>query len=155
MAYAEHLQRLRLIDYKAYIQRTHPEVDKSGALLARLIHPTPPPTPILTIHSETQGVVNTQLGINTVFRDFYADLYTAPTAPPDTLLIEYLNKARLPQITPQVREELGADLTVEEIKGAVRDMSSNKTPVSDGLPVELYNIYIHKRAPQLLKLYNY
>ncbi|KAJ1130101.1 hypothetical protein NDU88_008457 [Pleurodeles waltl] len=46
-----------------------------------------------------------------------------------------------------------ADLTVEEIKGAVGDMSRDKTPGSDGLPIEFYNIYIDKLAPQLLKLY--
>ncbi|KAJ1154812.1 hypothetical protein NDU88_007555 [Pleurodeles waltl] len=44
--WAKLLDRLRLINHKAYVQKTHAEADKAGASLARMIHMDNHPTVI-------------------------------------------------------------------------------------------------------------
>ncbi|KAJ1163370.1 hypothetical protein NDU88_003828 [Pleurodeles waltl] len=45
--YAGLLERLCIMDYRSYRQRTHSEGEEAGTLLARMIKDRPTPTPVL------------------------------------------------------------------------------------------------------------
>ncbi|KAJ1213743.1 hypothetical protein NDU88_001374 [Pleurodeles waltl] len=77
--YAELRERVHVVIYRSYRQKTQSEGDKAGTLLARMIKDAPVATPILYILTPRLTSANTQKDINTAFCDFYTDLYSAPT----------------------------------------------------------------------------
>ena len=55
-------------------------------------------------------------------------------------------------LTPEDKEKCEGLLTKEECLQALKDMSLNKTPGSDGLPVEFYKVFWGDISDHLLKL---
>ena len=75
---AELYYRLGNVDYKAFLRRQHMEEDKPGRTLAWLLKSETPQTVIGAIRNSEGGVVNTQEGINEVFKQYYTKLYRSP-----------------------------------------------------------------------------
>ncbi|KAJ1098250.1 hypothetical protein NDU88_003366 [Pleurodeles waltl] len=67
-------------------------------------------------------------------------------------MIEYPDRTNLPKLPSADRGALSAQLTIGEIKGAIRDVARNKTLGSDGLPNEFYKTYMHKDLGQDLTI---
>lgn len=49
-------------------------------------------------------------------------------------LENYLNDIDLPRLTSVDRDKLEADITVEEVKGAIASFAPRKSPGLDGMP---------------------
>ena len=58
-------------------------------------------------------------------------------------------------LTPENKEKCEGLLTKEECLQALKDMSLNKTPGSDGLPVEFYKVFWSDISDHLLNALNY
>ena len=58
-------------------------------------------------------------------------------------------------LTPEDKEKCEGLLTKEECLQALKDMSLNKTPGSDGLPVEFYKMFWCDISDHLLNALNY
>ena len=58
-------------------------------------------------------------------------------------------------LSPEDKEKCEGLLTKEECLQALKDMSLNKTPGSDGLPVEFYNAFWSDISDHLLNALNY
>ena len=58
-------------------------------------------------------------------------------------------------LTPEDKEKCKGLLTKEECLQALKDMSLNKTPGSDGLPVEFYKVFWSDISDHLLNALNY
>ena len=58
-------------------------------------------------------------------------------------------------LTPEDKEKCEGLLTKEECLQALKDMSLNKTPGSDGLPVEFYKVFWGDVSDHLLNALNY
>lgn len=152
-AMAVELERLRCFDYKKYLVKAHAECDKSGSLLAWLANPTPRGTPILALKTREGHLVYTQREINARFLDYYEDLYKSSLGVTGGDIDTFLTAVTLPQIDDDQVEQLGQDITLGEIRSAVKHMARNKTPGIDGLPVEFYSTYIDELAPRLLTVF--
>jgi hypothetical protein len=84
---------------------------------------------------------------------YYERLYT-PTAPIDRAAARNIIQHMRP-LTDAQRAILNAPITLDELLTAVRHSPRNKTPGSDGLPVELYDTFWTQLGPLLLKVFNH
>ncbi|KAJ1099285.1 hypothetical protein NDU88_004387 [Pleurodeles waltl] len=116
---AELLERLRVIDYHAYMQHMYADADKSGMLLAHLIRPPPTPAPLLFINSLSDEVITTQSGINGAFKHYYANLNNAPDSPNPIDILNFLDQISLPRISAADKENMGAPISDNDIQRAI------------------------------------
>ena len=87
---------------------------------------------------------------------FYRNLYSSKTDPPnekyDHIFFEASTEKKLNQIE---QDSCEGSLTRAECLKALKEMDSNKTPGSDGLPAEFYKIFWNDIADFLLGSINY
>lgn len=151
---AVQVERLRCFDFKRYVARAHAERDRSGTLLAWLANLARRGTVILELHAPDGEICYTQRGINDQFLAYYTDLYQSKVTPNEEAIREFLGMADLPALDRERAELLGQDITIGEVRGAIKHMARGKTPGVVGLPVEFYSTYIDLLAPRLVALYN-
>ena len=145
---------LARIDYRHYIKRQHSEGDRSGRMLAWLLKEEHTNIPIGAIRG-TDGTIHcSQLEINEIFADYYRTLYSDPQPHTQEAVLQYIQNIQLACLTPEQCEELETPLQLSEIRYAIKQISRNKTPGTDGLPIEYYATYIETLAPKLLEVFN-
>ena len=93
------------------------------------------------------------MDINRYFAEYYERLYSSNYCASDVELSSFLDPLELPVITLQEAEELGADITLQEIQGAIASLAKGKVPGTDGLPAEFFATYSDLLAPKLVDLY--
>ena len=111
-----------------------------------------------------QGTI-TQLRINDTFfvttdRDilsectaFYRDLYTSKN--PDSLQSTLFSKINSASLTSEEQTLCEGTLTQEECFEALKNMESDKTPGTDGLPAEFYKVFWSDLSSYLISALNY
>ena len=137
-------------EYNTYLTHQHMEGDKPGRTLAWLLRSETPRTVIGAIRNKHGVLVNTQITINEVFRDYYRDLYRAPTVVEITQIRRFVEEAGLPYLAAPQREGLEGSITEGEIRAAIRNIARNKIPGIDGYPIEFYAAYEEWLSPRLL-----
>ena len=85
--------------------------------------------------------------------DFYSRLYSAEQLDV-TFQNEFLSQIDT-SLDDDTRELCEGVLDLTEITSALKGLSSEKTPGSDGLPLEFYVKFWHLLAPYLLKVFNF
>lgn len=130
-AVAVAVERLHCFDYKKYVACAHIERDKSGTLLAWLANPERRGSTILELYSPSGELCRTHQGINEQFLAYYTELYQSKIAMNEDVLGEFLGAADLPEIDNLVAEQLGQDITLGEVRGAIKHMACKKTPGAD------------------------
>ena len=89
----------------------------------------------------SEGVILTdETQILQEIRQFYLDLYTSKGSIDAT----YLDKLQIPKIPDELKIELDAPITLDEIAIALADFPNNKCPSTDGLPAEFYKVFFPK-----------
>lgn len=68
---------------------------------------------------------------------------------------DFFEKLKIPSLSKEDREGLEGLLTLEELQRATADMANQKSPGSDGLPVEIYTKYGGMLLPKLLEVFNW
>ena len=84
---------------------------------------------------------------------FYKKLYTPAEAEPDFEHL-YLNE-NIPKITKASKEQCDLPITLEECKKALNNMKINKTPGTDGFPVEFYRYFWEELGPLIHESFLY
>ena len=75
-------------------------------------------------------------------RLFYKSLYTSRNKDVDTDIIKnFVNQFCLKKLSDDERETFEKEITEDEIKLAMKGMKQNKSPGSDGLPIEFYKMF--------------
>lgn len=98
-------------------------------------------------------LVYTQRGINERFLNYYEELYKSTLGAAEGDIGAFLTDVTLPRVDEAQAEQLGQEITLGEIRSAVKHMARNKTPGIDGLPIEFYSTYIDLLAPRLLTVF--
>uniref|UniRef100_A0A803TGC1 Reverse transcriptase domain-containing protein n=1 Tax=Anolis carolinensis TaxID=28377 RepID=A0A803TGC1_ANOCA len=133
-------------------QQNFQRANKPGRWLSRKIQKTRQARIITEIHTDGKNYTNNQ-DILKQFHKYYSKLYTK-----DQINIEdvmsLLNKQNLQKITEQQRERLNKEITVEEIRNAIRRMKANKAPGPDGLSAIYYKTMSEELIPYLQKIMN-
>ena len=88
---------------------------------------------------------------------FYKNIYSSSVQRGDCKETQniFFPKTNLNMLTPENKEKCEGLLTKEECLQALKDMSLNKTPGSDGLPVEFYKVFWSDISDHLLNALNY
>ena len=90
--------------------------------------------------------------IQRIIRDYYQQLYANKM---DNLeeTDKFLEKYNLPKLNQEERENLNRSITVMEIKTVIKNLPTNKNPVSDGFTGEFYQKFKEELTKTLLKFY--
>lgn len=75
---------------------------------------------------------------------FYESLYQSDCPDNTQLQSEFLDKLDIPTMPEHDKTKLDKRLTDDEISEAVRNMKSGKTPVPNGIPIEIYKLFPDK-----------
>lgn len=106
------------------------------------------------IRLTSDDITSDPIAINNEFVDYYSKLYSSETSScfwdgPNPLdLLTY------PKITPAVASNLGAPITISEVKDAISSLHSNKSPGPDGFTIEFYKTYSVILAPRLVQVFH-
>ena len=92
----------------------------------------------------------TSEGILGAFRDFYQNLFQKEDV--DGEVVEDMLRD-LPQVGEEDREFLGDDIQREEIRRALNEMESEKSPGCDGLTKEFYKCFFEILAPLFSEMF--
>ena len=104
---------------------------------------------IYRLKTKTGQITSNQSEILALQKDFYQNLYTETK----TADLDYIKELQVPQISEQQKEELDSPLTLSEIGLAIKTMSNNKCPGTDGLPIEFYKVFYPKIKDFLFELF--
>ena len=83
-------------------------------------------------------------------KEFYKNLYTSK----GRIDTGYINKIEVPSISEEMKAQLDAPITADEISQALKSMQGQKSPGTDGLPAEFYKVFWHKLKPFFVNLLN-
>ena len=70
-------------------------------------------------------------------RYFYENLYKKD----ENIVFDYTLQNKTPQVPEHMKESLRKEISEQEVINAIKGMARNKTPGSDGLPVEFYIVF--------------
>lgn len=111
--------------------------NKSSRLLAKILRKKKARNYIEKIQNSKGDMVYTTKEIGESFRKYYKDLYSVgkirgQDGAHEKKIVEFLNKANLPKITENVKDNLESPITVEEINRALAESAPGKSPGPDG-----------------------
>ena len=95
---------------------------------------------IRTLMYEGDRITN-QEKILTIQREFYEKLYSQDSNHTLNEYNNFLQQIVFPTISQETKSTCDAKITLDEIKEAINDLPNNKTPGTDGLPIEFYKFF--------------
>jgi len=103
------------------------------------------------------GVITDPRGILAEEERFYSELYTESISDRESSLREcpFLHETDITYVSEQVALSCDKAISLEECKKALYEMSSNKSPGSDGFTVEFFRFFWDDIGTLLLDGYNY
>jgi len=89
------------------------------------------------------NIIQNQKSILQETSNFYQNLYRSIIVPEEhnNHIDMFLNNNFINKLTEQQKQECEGNISIEEIKCAIKHMKHDKTPGIDGLPVEFYNFF--------------
>ncbi|KAJ1098820.1 hypothetical protein NDU88_003927 [Pleurodeles waltl] len=112
---------------KDFRQRLHCEGDRSGCLLAWLLRCECPTPIILSLRGPTGDSILGQTCMNAHLREHLEAIYSSPWCDVSSQTREYLDGLQLPRLTDAQAVELEAELSLEDLQGA---LETSETPVA-------------------------
>lgn len=124
-------------NYIRKLKEKHFELgDKPDKLLARQLKGVQADRAIHKISSATRQLITDPKLINNEFFNFFSQLYTSKSKPTDSALDEFLDSLNIPTLNDSAKLELESDITLEEIKIAIRSFPNGKACGPDGFGIE-------------------
>lgn len=65
-----------------------------------------------------------------------------------------MNNFKPPNLTTEDQEAMDRFISEEEVKEAIKNLNTNKSPGDDGITPEFYQAFSHTLAPILAELFN-
>ena len=109
-------------------QRSFEQGDKAGKLAYLLAQTEAASRLIPGIRLVPDDTTSNPTTINNAFVDYYSKLYSSETSLCDWDGPNPLDLLMYPQIDPVVANELGAPITISEVKDAISSLQNNKSP---------------------------
>ena len=127
-------------------------INKIDKPLARLIKKKREKNQINKIRNENGEITTDNTEIQWIIRDYYQQLYANKM---DNLeeMDEFLEKYNLPKLSQGEIENFNRPITSTEIKTAVKNLPTNKSPGPGGLTGEFYQNCREELTPILLKFF--
>lgn len=112
--------------------------DKAGKLLAYQLQKARASRLIPAIKSEKGEVLKTPLDINKRFKEYYESLYSSEVKPSPEDLDRFFGSIEMPVLPNEDREDLDRPISQSEIKIAIDNMASSRTPGEDGYSIHFF-----------------
>ncbi len=128
--------------------------DKAGKLLAHQARASATSRLITGIRSPQGDIVHDSYKINSVFLEFYSDLYTSELPPCINCEEWPLDKITFPKIDSTIARTLGDPVSISEVVEAIKLLQSGKSPGPDGFTIEFYKAFSISLAPALQNVFN-
>lgn len=111
-----------------------------------------------TVHKirdpETNNLTSEPSAINKAFKQYYEKLYSQAGNDAEATR-QYLAGLDLPTIGQMQNDILNAPITKEELESTINRMKNNKSPGSDGYPIEWYKVFKDDLSEALLESLNW
>lgn len=112
-----------------------------------------------TIYKVKDPITNTiqtkQENIHDTFERYYKKLYSKMPEDRNQEIDCFLDTLELPTITDEQNKTLIAEITANEVKGAITKLKSNKSPGPDGFTGEWYKVFQKELIPILVRTFNW
>lgn len=138
------IERLRL--------NTSQNSNKSNTYLANMVKQKKDTTTITVIKDSAGKPYHNPKDINTVFKNYYQDLYTSSHNPNASDIHQFLNNINLPHLTTEQTNLLEQPITPAEFHNALNKMENNRAPGPDGFPAEFYKHFWSTISPLFLRM---
>ena len=128
------------------------KINKINKPIARHIKKQREKKQINKIIKESVEITTDNIEMQRVIRDYYQQLYANKM---DNLeeMDKFLEKYNFPKLNQEEIENLNRHITSTEIKTAIRNLPTNKSPGPDGFTSEFYQKFRQELTPILLKLF--
>lgn len=129
---------------------------KAAKLLARRLRKQQADIAVHKLHDpKTNQLKYKAEEIETIFKDYYKDLYTHSSAAKEDDIRVFLDKLNLPKIGKTQNERITEEITMDEINRAIGKSKTNKTPGSDGFIAEFFKKLGEVLIPILHNTFNW
>lgn len=112
-----------------------------------------------TIYKVKDPITNTiqtkQENIHNTFERYYKKLYSKMPEDRNQEIDCFLDTLALPTLTDEQNKTLIAEITANEVKGAITKLKSNKSPGPDGFTGEWYKVFQKELIPILVRTFNW
>ena len=106
---------------------------------------------IYQLQDENGKIEEDHSAIQKQIKNYYENLFSSSEREPtEEEYGEFLNDTDIPKLTEDQRDQLERDITTEEIKTALSQMSNNKSPGLDGITTEWYKKFWNQIEPYLV-----
>lgn len=119
-------------------QSFYEQGEKPGKILAWQIKQLEVQKNITSIINSKGEMIMDPIEINKEFRNYYEKLYESQDRSDQNSRNAFLDKINIPTIADEVKQQLDAEITEEEISRAINNMRSGKKAGPDGFPIDFY-----------------
>ena len=127
---------------------------KTGKLLATQLRGLRSKQLIAGVRTDNGCITSDQKEINDKFRTFYSNLYSSDCTADFNIMENFFNNLDLPSLSQDLRNNLDAPITQEEISAAISSMQSGKSPGPDRLPSDFFLKFSADLAPVLCSVFS-
>ena len=140
-----------------YLKQTYYEVGpKAAKLLARKLRKQQVERAVHKIQDpKSNRLTYDPKGIESVFRNYYKELYTQTSVTNRGETKSFLDTLDLPSIGDIQNKQITSPITIEEIEKAIGKLKTSKAPGSDGFAPEWYKKFKKEITPTLLTTFNW
>ena len=126
-------------------QKYYEQGERTGRFLAQRAKQQYAQSIISGMQNDGGDLKTDDMDINAIFATFYQSLYKSDN--PNTQDISYTT------LSQEEQDQIGADITLEEVKKVIQDLQGGKSPGDDGLPAEFSKVFSDTLAPKLHRVY--
>ena len=107
---------------------------------------------IYRLKNDSNILLTEEKDIMKEINQFYKSVYSKPKYV-NFEMKEYLEKGNLPNITEEVKKECDKEISLQEMGEAIKQLSNQKSPGIDGIPIDWYKVFYPKIKFFLLELF--
>lgn len=135
-------------------QKWYESGEKASKLLASQLKAREAARQIGAIRDKTGALITNHKEINSVFKQFYEELYRSEGELDLDKAKKFFEHLNLPKLSEEDMRYLERPITLEEVNKTIQSLPSGKTPGIDGIPSEFYKRFAEDLGPEMLKTFS-
>lgn len=88
-----------------------------------------------------------------MFKEFFSSLYSSEYTEDRKQQETFLNEVKIPKISNEVKDNLEADVSEEEVLSAIENLRAGRSPGPDGIPIDFYKKFKKKLVTPILNMF--
>lgn len=133
-------------------QTFYDQGEKTGKVLAWQIKKKQMERAVDSIEESDGNIIVDPQEINNSFRSYYMKLYNSECTSGSEIQKTFLDNLVLPSIPEEHKDEIGKDISLQEVVEAIDLMKAGKAAGPDGLPIDIYKKFKDKLVRPMLDM---